>query len=381
MGFSDQLSGGYADMTSSTYEEFTGNGSTLAFKLTNKAKDITQVKSWVAGVTNDWAVKTETTHWSHNAPTNDFMTVTYEAGNAPLAAQADVTKIICPSKSGAAAADFFVVYAQDGTSYACWLKKVAADVAQIATLTLVQKSSQGASDFIVSKTTDGSTYAVWLDTTGSGTAPTSSVYTAIAAGNKAKADISGATTADNVRDIVKTTFEGISGYTAKCVITTGSGTCIFTQQVAGDCSDPAEYSAASTTPGSGANGWVVGTAGDAIDLAPTSVSYTGVATARKTVADISSDTTGANVAARVRAALAAITGIGTKITVSTVTSDYFTCTNAVAGDGTVALNLISTGASAGSFTITNPTVGKTYTCRVTYSQSASQMQNGCTDGM
>ncbi len=62
------------------------------------------------------------------------------------------------------------------------------------------------------------------------------------------------------------------------------------------------------------------------DPEPTSALWTAVAAGKKVHVDISAATTDAEVAAAVRAAFAALSGIGTTITVSTVTGAYFDCT-------------------------------------------------------
>lgn len=243
MGFSDGCSGGYADVSSSTYEEFVGNGATLVFKLTNKASNVTKVENWVGGVTNAYAEKTETTHWTHNLPVNDFVSVTYEAGNAPIASVAQVDVLTCDTLANTVDRDFFVLTSKIGTKF-----------------------------------------GVYLDKTGSSIAPTSAKYTEC--DYKVKANVSGATTAADIATIVKAAFDSLTGFTGKCTIA-DTGVLTFTQAVAGDCASPTDYALAS----------------------------------------------------------------------------------------------IVTGSASGAYAWTQTTVGKTVTCKITYSQSAGQLQNGCTDGM
>ena len=244
MGLSDGCGAGYG-FTTSTYQEYVGNGATLAFKLTNNASDVTLVQNWVGGTTNAFATKTKTTHYTYDAPTNDFVTVTYVAGNAPIASVKEKWTVTFPALAGATAGDFF--YMDDYT---------------------------------------GARWGISLDTTGSSEAPTSALWTAIAAGKKAHIDISGATTATQVAAAVELVFDALTGVTTKLVTddTAADGTMTFEIYTAGDYS--------------GSNG----------------------------------------------------------------------VKNA-------------DGSDAGSITKARTTYGKTNTCRITHSQSAHPMQNGCTDGM
>lgn len=209
MGLNDGCGAGYGFVTS-TIQEFVGNGSTLIFKLTNKCYDVTAVQNWVGGTTNDWATKTVTTHYTYDAPTNDFVTVTYEAGNAPIASVKEKLTVTFPALASATAGDFF--YMDDAT---------------------------------------GARWGISLNVAGTDPEPTSALWTAIAAGKKVHVDISGTTTAATVAAAVELAFDALTGVTTKLVTddTAANGTMTFEVYTAGDYSGA---SAVKNADGSGA---------------------------------------------------------------------------------------------------------------------------------
>ena len=94
------------------------------------------------------------------------------------------------------------------------------------------------------------------------------------------------------------------------------------------------------------------------DPTPTSASYSAIPAAKKIHVDISGATTDANVATAVRAAFAALSGIGTTTTVSTVTGAYFDCTQVLRAPVAVpALYKENGTASPTSFTTSSGTAG------------------------
>lgn len=84
----------------------------------------------------------------------------------------------------------------------------------IETLTFDTQANTGDGDYVVVYDTAGLAWAVAADKTGSSPEPTGAVWTAIPAGRKAQADISGDTTAAQVAASFETAFDGISGFTA-----------------------------------------------------------------------------------------------------------------------------------------------------------------------
>lgn len=128
-----------------------------------------------------------------------------------------------------------------GTTWATVKSATLTTVAEVQTLTFDTKANTGDGDYVVVYDTTGQAWAVAADKTGSSAEPTGAIWTAIPAGNKAQADISGDTTAADVAASFETAFDGITGFTA--VITSddsaADGTMTMTQVVAGDDADDA----------------------------------------------------------------------------------------------------------------------------------------------
>lgn len=136
-----------------------------------------------------------------------------------------------------AAAKTFITGAKETTTVLC-----VADtgVKEIQTLTFPAFASITDRDYIIVEDTLGGKWAVYADKTGSSAAPTGALYTAIPAANKTKADISGATTAAQVAAIFETSFDGLTGFTAKIITddTAADGTMTFTQTKVGPVVNP-----------------------------------------------------------------------------------------------------------------------------------------------
>jgi hypothetical protein len=382
-GLTTQFTDGFDTCDSSTTYYAEGNNSNLVFDLPMKAKSITSVSNWVSG-SNSWGLKTLTTHYTVNTASKDSQQakITYESGQAPIAKVAQVDTITCDTKANHGAGDHLIFYSKSGLAYGVWLKKVAAAVAQVDVLTCDTKANTVDRDFFVSIAVDGTKYAVYLDKTGTSEAPTSARYTEC--DQKVKADVSGATTAADIATIVAAAFNGLTGFTTdETIVDNADGTLTFTQDTAGECAEPKDYAYNSTTAGSasGAYAWSQTTDGDAIDVEPTGALWLTLATARKAVANVSADTTAAQVAATVRAAVAAITGIGTYITVGTVSTASFPLTQVTVGDCEDPVDYESTGTTTGAFTIVNTTYGKTYTMKVILVQASNQMYSELSDGL
>lgn len=118
-------------------------------------------------------------------------------------------------------------------------------VAEVSKATFPDKAGSTASDYLAVTAQDGTAYAVYTDTTGSDVAPTGAVYTAVTAGHKGKADISGATDAASVAAIFETAFNALTGFTAKITTddTAADGTMLFTQVTKGAVADPTPHNA------------------------------------------------------------------------------------------------------------------------------------------
>lgn len=115
-----------------------------------------------------------------------------------------------------------------------------AGVKEVQTLTFPAFASVTDMDYIIVEDTLGGKWAIYADKTGTSIAPTGALYTAIPAANKAKADISGATTAAQVAAIFETAFDALTGFTAKIVTddSAADGTMTFTQTKVGPVVNP-----------------------------------------------------------------------------------------------------------------------------------------------
>ncbi len=113
-------------------------------------------------------------------------------------------------------------------------------VAEVATLTFLTKANTDDGDYIVVSTQDGTEYAVAVDLTGSSAEPTGAIWVAIPAAQKTQADINAETSAADVAAVFELAFDGLAGFTAKCVTddTAANGTMTFTQQTVGVTTDP-----------------------------------------------------------------------------------------------------------------------------------------------
>lgn len=119
-------------------------------------------------------------------------------------------------------------------------KAFSAGTAEVQTVTWLTKANTVAGDYVVIAAQDGLTYAIYADTTGSVAAPSGAIYTAIPAARKAKADISGSTTAADVAAVFETSFDALTGFTAKCVTddSAADGTMLFTHAQHGTVTNP-----------------------------------------------------------------------------------------------------------------------------------------------
>lgn len=173
-----------------TIQEFAGDGSELHFTLSNRGT-ITKVENWVAGSTNDYAEKT---HWTQDVDVNENTVLTFESGNAPIAAQKQKYTVTFPALASATSADHVIIKDATGTSW-----------------------------------------AISLDKTGSAAAPTGALYAAIAAGKKCHVNISTTTTAAQCATACVNAFNALTGLTAKITVTAvGDGTATFEIATTGD---------------------------------------------------------------------------------------------------------------------------------------------------
>lgn len=209
-------------------------------------------------------------------------------------------------------------------------------------------------DYVVLTDGSGLTWAISLDKSGADPEPTGAAWVAVNAARKVHVDISGGTNAASVAALVETAFDGLSGSSAIVTDDTAAdGTMLLTMAVKAPCTDPAVHNADDS--GAGSITGVQTTAGVASQT-PTGAAWT--AADYKGLADLSSDTTAAQVAARAETALNALTGFTTNIT-----------SDDTAADGTMTLTQVNPGAvanvdphnfndsSAGSITGVNTSAG------------------------
>lgn len=273
-----------------------------------------------------------------NTGHQDFVVVENVAGTkfaiALTKPVAEVQTLTFPDKATASNGDYVVVEDTVGIKYAVALTK---PVAEIQTLTFPAKVGVTDGDFIIVQDTAGIKYAVAADTTGGGAAiPAGVLYTA--ADYKVVVDISGATDAASVAALFEIGLNSLTGFTA--AITTSDiaadGTMTLTQVLKAPVVDPVPKNVDES--GDGSLQGVQSTAGVAAQT-PTGPIWT--AATYKGLADISGDTTAADVASRVDTAINLLTGFTAAITSNPV------------GDGTMTLT------QALKAPVTNPVV-KTY---------------------
>lgn len=125
-----------------------------------------------------------------------------------------------------------------------------AGVSEVQTLTFPALAAATAGDYFVVYDSAGLAWAVWLDVTGSDTAPTGAIYTAIPAARKARCDISGCTDAASVAAAVELVFDALTAVTITTDDTPADGTMTFTTTVRGNCTAPAFKNADDSGAGS-----------------------------------------------------------------------------------------------------------------------------------
>lgn len=270
-----------------------------------------------------------------------------------------------------AAAKTFITGAKETTTILCVAD---AGVKEVQTLTFPAFASITDRDYIIVEDTLGGKWAIYADKTGSSVAPTGALYTAISAANKAKADISGATTAAQVAAIFETAFDGLTGFTAKIITddSAADGTMIFTQTKVGPVVNPVPKDLNDGTAGTLAG--VQTTAGVASNLNNTYVTLysspdegatevrntfwfnvNGEGTAPVITGDVPTEvaiTLGAQADTDVATALNAAIDATADLT-STVVSATVTVVNADVGNVTAGAN----GAVSPGFTVTVTTAG------------------------
>lgn len=246
------------------------------------------------------------------------------------AADAEVATLTFDTKANTTSGDYIVISSQSGLTFAVALDKTLA--AEVATLTFPDLATSAAGDYFVITAQDGTTYAAAVDKTGSDPEPTGAAWLAVDASRRVQVDVSLDVTAAQVAASFESAIDAITGFTAKIVTddTAADGTMTFTQQTKGAVADPVPHNADDS--GAGTISVAITTPG-ADAVTPSGAAYTAVDASRKVVADITGDTTAAQVAARAETALNALTGFTALITTDDTAADgTMTLTQTAVGD-------------------------------------------------
>ncbi len=221
----------------------------------------------------------------------------------------EIQTLTYPSKAAAANGDYIVCSDQAGVSYAIALTK---PVAEVQTLTFPALAGATDGDYVVVQDTTGTKWAVAMDTTGLAAAtPTGAAWVAVGASKKVYYDFSGAVTAAQMAAKAELAFNSLTGFSA--VVTTddsaADGTMLLTSIIKAPVVNPVPKNKDDSGVGS-----ILGvqTIGGVAAQTPTGAAWT--AATYKGLADISSDTSAANVAARAETAWNLLTGFTAAVT-------------------------------------------------------------------
>lgn len=256
-------------------------------------------------------VQTLTFDTKANSGHQDFVVVADQAGleyGVYLNKHAvEVQTLTFPDKATAANGDYIVVEDTVGVQYAVALTK---PVAEVQTLTYAALAGTTDGDFVIVEDTAGVKYALAADTTGGAlVTPAGALWTA--ADHKALVDISSGTDAASVAALMEIGWNALTGFTAAITTddTAANGTMTLTQVIKAPVVNPVPKNFDES--GAGSITGVETTAGVAAQT-PTGAAWT--AATYKGLADISGDTTAAQVAARAETAFNALTGFTAAIT-------------------------------------------------------------------
>lgn len=119
----------------------------------------------------------------------------------------------------------------------------------VTTFTTADFAGSTSGDYGVFYDTNGAAWAFALDKTGSAPAPTGAAWTAIAAGKKTNVDISSATTATDIANLVRTALNALTGFAA-LFTTSGTATLVITRDIMGPVTAAAVHNADDSGAGS-----------------------------------------------------------------------------------------------------------------------------------
>ncbi len=285
----------------------TAEGYSICAELTDTTP--TTGDTFVSGVLE---VQTLTYPAKAAAANGDYLVASDQAGLTYAIALtkpvAEVQTLTFPDKATAANGDYIVVENTIGTKYAVALTK---PVAEVQTLTFPTVAGSTGGDYIVISDTSGNTWAAALNKSGVDPAPTGAIYAAIPAGRKVNVNISGGTDEASVAALVELALDALTGFTALIVTddSAADGTMLLTSVAKAPVTNPVPHNADDSGPGTISG---VQTTGGVAAQTPTGALW--VAATHKGLADISGDTTAANVAVSAETALNLLTGFTAAIT-------------------------------------------------------------------
>lgn len=238
----------------------------------------------------------------------------------------EVQTITYPDAATADHQDFIVVEDTAGVTYAVALTK---PVASVDTANFADIGSTAAGDYLVVYDAAGLAWAVAADLDGNDDEPTGAIWVSIPAGRKAQADLTGLTTDEDIAVAFEAAFAGLTGFSTAFTTddSAADGTMLFTRDAVGPTTAPVVKNADDSGVGSIA---CTNTTTGVASVAPSGPIWT--AATHKGLADISGDTTAAQVAARAETAWNALTGFTAAITTNdTAANGTMTLTQVVAG--------------------------------------------------
>lgn len=283
-------------------------------KVDGYAMQVTYTDATPAAKTFDsdqYEVQTLTYDTKANSGHQDFVVAEDAAGLSYAVALtkpvAEVQTLTFPDMATAENGDYIVVENTIATKFAVALVK---PVAEVQTLTYEALASTDDGDFVIVEDTAGVKYALAADTTGGAVVtPAGALWTA--ATHKALVNISGATDAASVAALMEIGWNALTGFTAAITTddTSANGEMTLTQVIKAPVVNPVPKNFDESTAG-GILG--VQTTGGVASQTPTGAAW--VAATYKGLADISGDTTAAQVAASAETALNLLTGFTASVT-------------------------------------------------------------------
>lgn len=258
---------------------------------------------------------TEVTWPAHSAAANgDYLHATGHGGTTYAAylnkRALEVQTLTYDDAAGSTHQDFVIVEDAAGLSYAVALTK---PVAAVDTVNFADIGSTGASDYFAFYDAAGLQWAAAADISGSDLEPTGAIWTAIPAGRKCQVDISGVTDDEDIAALFETDLNALTGFSAAFTTddSAGDGTMTITR----DAKGLTLASVAKNADDSGAGSIAVSTTTAGVTSeGPSGPLWTAVDASRRGLADISGDTTAAQVAARAETAWNLLTGFTAAIT-------------------------------------------------------------------